>query len=203
MEKEGYPARHHSHEFSAAYHPAYRVVSTDIWRRYESVHFSPDPIIFNHQVWEVVRQVPAGRVATYGQVARLLPTPPGVEEKLPGARTALGGIRHGKMPARCPLAAGHQLPRVRSAHAPVRNTSAACWKRKGWRLSTRQGGPGTLWLAGSTRRRSRRDCSRRLPMGLLKTLKGIFVPPRPARRLHFPGALRPLRGGAGRSPGPV
>ena len=41
----------------------------------------PDPIIFKHQVWDLVRQVPPGRVATYGQIARLLPPPEGVEEK--------------------------------------------------------------------------------------------------------------------------
>ncbi len=32
-----------------------------------------DPIIFQHQVWDIVRQIPPGRVTTYGQVARLIP----------------------------------------------------------------------------------------------------------------------------------
>ena len=41
----------------------------------------PDAIIFNHQVWDLVCQVPAGRVATYGQIARLLPPPDGMDEK--------------------------------------------------------------------------------------------------------------------------
>jgi methylated-DNA-protein-cysteine methyltransferase related protein len=41
----------------------------------------PDAIIFNNQVWEIVRQVPPGRVTTYGQVARLIPPPPGMEPK--------------------------------------------------------------------------------------------------------------------------
>jgi methylated-DNA-protein-cysteine methyltransferase related protein len=41
----------------------------------------PDPIIFNHLVWDIVRQVPPGKVATYGQVARLLPPPPGMDPK--------------------------------------------------------------------------------------------------------------------------
>ncbi len=31
----------------------------------------PDAIIFNHQVWDLVRQVPPGKVATYGQIARM------------------------------------------------------------------------------------------------------------------------------------
>jgi methylated-DNA-protein-cysteine methyltransferase related protein len=41
----------------------------------------PDPIIFNHQVWDIVRQVPPGRVTTYGQVARLMPPPEGMDPK--------------------------------------------------------------------------------------------------------------------------
>ncbi len=35
----------------------------------------PDPILFNHQVWDAVRQIPTGKVATYGQIARMLPVP--------------------------------------------------------------------------------------------------------------------------------
>lgn len=38
----------------------------------------PDPIGFNLQVWQLVSQVPAGRVATYGQIASLLPPPGGI-----------------------------------------------------------------------------------------------------------------------------
>jgi methylated-DNA-protein-cysteine methyltransferase related protein len=33
---------------------------------------------FNAAVWEIVRQVPAGRVTTYGQVAGFIPCPDGV-----------------------------------------------------------------------------------------------------------------------------
>ena len=35
----------------------------------------PDPGEFYPQVWELVRQIPAGRVSTYGDIARLLPPP--------------------------------------------------------------------------------------------------------------------------------
>ena len=35
----------------------------------------PDTIIFNHQVWEIVRQVPPGRVTTYGQISKMIPPP--------------------------------------------------------------------------------------------------------------------------------
>jgi methylated-DNA-protein-cysteine methyltransferase related protein len=33
---------------------------------------------FYRAVWELVRKVPAGKVATYGQIAALIPPPPGV-----------------------------------------------------------------------------------------------------------------------------
>ena len=68
-----------------------------------------DPIIFNNQVWEIVRKVPAGRVATYGQVARLLHARGNGPESLHRFRSPLGRRSHGRLPAGCALAAGHQL----------------------------------------------------------------------------------------------
>jgi methylated-DNA-protein-cysteine methyltransferase-like protein len=41
----------------------------------------PDPQTFRLQVWEIVRQIPAGKVATYGQIASLVPLPPGLAPK--------------------------------------------------------------------------------------------------------------------------
>lgn len=38
----------------------------------------PDPSIFNSRVWEIVRQIPSGQVATYGQIAALIPPPQGI-----------------------------------------------------------------------------------------------------------------------------
>jgi methylated-DNA-protein-cysteine methyltransferase-like protein len=38
----------------------------------------PNPEQFNQQVWRIVRQVPLGRVTTYGQIASMLPCPPEV-----------------------------------------------------------------------------------------------------------------------------
>lgn len=43
--------------------------------RYEN----PDPERFNATVWDIVRRIPAGRVATYGFIASMIPPPPGVE----------------------------------------------------------------------------------------------------------------------------
>ena len=39
----------------------------------------PNPQAYYAQVWDLVRQIPHGRVATYGQVAKMLPPPMGVE----------------------------------------------------------------------------------------------------------------------------
>jgi methylated-DNA-protein-cysteine methyltransferase-like protein len=39
----------------------------------------PNQQAFYEQVWNLVRQVPFGKVATYGQIAKLLPPPNGVE----------------------------------------------------------------------------------------------------------------------------
>ena len=36
----------------------------------------PSSLDFNILVWEIVRQIPAGKVMTYGQIAALIPVPP-------------------------------------------------------------------------------------------------------------------------------
>ena len=48
-----------------------------------SARFSspPDPAGFNAQVWEIVRQIPPGRVIAYGQLAVLIPPPSGMNPK--------------------------------------------------------------------------------------------------------------------------
>jgi methylated-DNA-protein-cysteine methyltransferase-like protein len=58
-----------------------------------------DPIIFNHQVWEIVSKIPPGKVATYGQIARMIPPPQGVDEK---AYKAFGPRWVGGAMAACP-----------------------------------------------------------------------------------------------------
>jgi methylated-DNA-protein-cysteine methyltransferase related protein len=35
----------------------------------------PDPAAFQAQVWEIVRQIPTGKVSTYGKIAALIPPP--------------------------------------------------------------------------------------------------------------------------------
>lgn len=39
----------------------------------------PNPQAYYAQVWDLVRRIPRGRVATYGQIALMLPPPEGVE----------------------------------------------------------------------------------------------------------------------------
>ena len=58
-----------------------------------------DAHLFNLQVWELVRQIPPGKVATYGQIATLLPPP----EKLSFERYRAFGPRWvGGAMAACP-----------------------------------------------------------------------------------------------------
>lgn len=38
-----------------------------------------DPLPFYKIVWEIVRQIPAGAAATYGQIASMIPAPQGVD----------------------------------------------------------------------------------------------------------------------------
>jgi methylated-DNA-protein-cysteine methyltransferase related protein len=41
----------------------------------------PNPKEFNARVWEIVRQIPSGRVMAYGQVGALIPVPIGMSLK--------------------------------------------------------------------------------------------------------------------------
>jgi methylated-DNA-protein-cysteine methyltransferase-like protein len=59
----------------------------------------PDSIIFNHQVWDIVREVPPGKVVTYGQIARMIPPPEGMDPK---AYQAFGPRWVGGAMAACP-----------------------------------------------------------------------------------------------------
>ncbi len=59
----------------------------------------PDPAVFNRRVWDVVRQIPAGRVASYGQIARLIRPPAGVD---PQDYLAFGARWVGSALAVCP-----------------------------------------------------------------------------------------------------
>ena len=59
----------------------------------------PNPESFYAHVWEIVRQIPRGKVATYGQIAKLLPPPNGVEIE---TYVAFGPLWVGGALAHCP-----------------------------------------------------------------------------------------------------
>jgi methylated-DNA-protein-cysteine methyltransferase-like protein len=59
----------------------------------------PDAVIFNNQVWEIVRRVPPGRVISYGEIARLIPVPDGLE---PRSYQVFGPRWVGSAMAKCP-----------------------------------------------------------------------------------------------------
>lgn len=51
----------------------------------------PNKQLFYEQVWAQVQKIPAGKVATYGQIARLVPVPEGISDvdyQMYGARWA-------------------------------------------------------------------------------------------------------------------
>jgi methylated-DNA-protein-cysteine methyltransferase-like protein len=39
----------------------------------------PNPQLYYEQVWNLVRQIPRGKVASYGQIALMLPPPAGID----------------------------------------------------------------------------------------------------------------------------
>lgn len=59
----------------------------------------PNPQDYNEQVWTLVRQVPQGKVVTYGQIAQMIPPPVGME---PQDYKAFGPRWVGDAMAACP-----------------------------------------------------------------------------------------------------
>lgn len=45
-------------------------------------HAHPDPGAFRAIVWQIVRQIPRGQVATYGQIASMIPAPTGIDAEV-------------------------------------------------------------------------------------------------------------------------
>jgi len=59
----------------------------------------PNPQEYSGQVWQLVRQIPRGKVSTYGQIAFMLPPPAGVDAE---AYRAFGPRWVGGAMAACP-----------------------------------------------------------------------------------------------------
>ncbi|GAB4470477.1 MAG: hypothetical protein Kow00124_06620 [Anaerolineae bacterium] len=134
----------------------------------------PDPDSFYRLVWEIVRQVPPGRVSTYGQIASMIPPLPEVD---PRSQERLAPRWVGQAMNACPPDVPWQrvinsrgmisLPRGSAAHDEQRallESEGVEFDPEGRVNLSRRGwdGPPEEWLAGH---------------GLL--------PPRPIRR---PGA---------------
>ncbi len=60
---------------------------------------APDPQAFKEQVWHIVRQIPPGKVSTYGRIAEML-SPPGNMD--PKSYLAFGARWVGGAMAGCP-----------------------------------------------------------------------------------------------------
>ncbi len=59
----------------------------------------PNQQAYYEQVWNLVRQVPPGKVASYGQIALMIPLPMGVDfDSYKAFSPTLGGRRHGCLP---------------------------------------------------------------------------------------------------------
>ena len=59
----------------------------------------PHRHLFNLQVWQIVRQIPPGKVATYGQIAAMIAPPAGMDAK---SYLAFGARWVGGAMAACP-----------------------------------------------------------------------------------------------------
>lgn len=77
----------------------------------------PNPDRFNPLVWQIVRQIPPGRVSSYGQIASMIPPPPGYDP-----------LRYGHVRARwvgtaMRLSVGSELPwhRVINSQGTISN----------------------------------------------------------------------------------
>jgi methylated-DNA-protein-cysteine methyltransferase-like protein len=59
----------------------------------------PNRLLFEQQVWQMVKLIPAGKVASYGQIAALIPPPGGMDAK---SYLAFGPRWVGGAMANCP-----------------------------------------------------------------------------------------------------
>ncbi|MBK6795052.1 MAG: MGMT family protein [Anaerolineales bacterium] len=70
----------------------------------------PDPQAFYAQVWNIVARIPRGKVTSYGQIAKMLPPPAGVDEATFAEFGALWSQQcRRRQPQRSSVAAGGQL----------------------------------------------------------------------------------------------
>ena len=87
---------------------------------------------FNRQVWEIVRQVPAGKVTTYGFIAGLIPPPGGMDPGDYRAWGRAGWAAPWQLARR--MSPGSALSMLRARSAFVLEAGGwikeSCWKQK-------------------------------------------------------------------------
>ena len=76
----------------------------------------PDPTTFNALVWKIVRQIPPGRVSSYGQIASMLPLP---EDVTPDQYRRLGARWVGQAMRVTPAGEGIPWQRVISSQGKI------------------------------------------------------------------------------------
>lgn len=85
----------------------------------------PDQAAFYNQVWQLVHQVPSGQVATYGQIANLIPLPDGIDPK---DYKAYGSRWVGNAMAACPADVPWQ--RIINAQGKISKRPGAAQQRQ-------------------------------------------------------------------------
>lgn len=132
----------------------------------------PDPRAYNILVWEIARQVPPGKVATYGQIARLIPPPPGMSPPEYQARSPrwVGGAMaacpegvpwqrvinsQGKISLRKGSGANVQKQLLEGEGVSFDKKERVDLKRFGWE------GPSPEWLASAFRQAGFEEVARR------------------------------------------
>ncbi len=120
----------------------------------------PEPVrsAFYTTVWQIVREIPAGQVASYGQIAGMIPLPPGVSpENYKAFRARWVGTAMAACPPDVPWqrvvnAKGEISPRPGAEHQRqlleaegilFNSRQQIDLKRYGWR------GPAAAWLAAN------------------------------------------------------
>lgn len=76
----------------------------------------PNPETFNTLVWSIVKQIPAGQVATYGQIAKMIPPP---EDVIPPDYARMGARWVGQAMNETPEGKGIPWQRVINSKGEV------------------------------------------------------------------------------------
>lgn len=68
-------------DIGAIFKTAYSLSTDFLYRNFMNYVHPPNKQLYYEQVWSLVRQIPPGRVATYGQLSKILPQPANVSSE--------------------------------------------------------------------------------------------------------------------------